>query len=127
MIYYLVIASNMSIIKIYIYLLNKWLWKTQKESEPIYDFTLKELREALGYSGSNNPGADDALRTILFSMAKQGIIDAYPTWGQIKEGTTSPVYRLTFVAQHPLEFKTIPTDRAIELTKPRTVQKLEAN
>lgn len=99
MIYYLVITSNMNVIKIYLYLLNKWLWKAEKESTFDYDFTLKELRQALGYSDSNNHEVDSAFRTILFSLAKQGIIDAYPTWAQIKDGgPPSPVYRLTFVA-----------------------------
>lgn len=128
MIYYLVITSNMNVIKIYLYLLNKWLWKTEKESAFDYDFTLKELRQALGYSDSNNREVDSAFRTILFSLAKQGIIDAYPTWAQIKDdGPPSPVYRLTFVAQHPSEFKTITTERAMALAKPRVAQKLDAN
>ena len=30
----------------------KWLWKQNVKED--YDFTLKELREALGYSGTNN-------------------------------------------------------------------------
>ena len=91
MLYYLIITSNMNVIKIYIYLLNKWLWKN-KTHEPYY-FTLKELREALGYSGSNNEGVDSALHTILFSISKQGIIDATPTYLNLNPNTPpSPVY-----------------------------------
>ena len=118
MLYYLIITSNINVIKIYIYLLNKWLWKN-KEHEPYY-FTLKELREALGYSGSNNPGVDAALRTILFSIAKQGIIDATPTYLVINPNTpVSPVYQLDFVAQNPKEFKTISTEKAMLLAEKR--------
>lgn len=122
MIYYLVITSNPNVIKLYIYLLNKWLWKEKKD----YDFTLKELREALGYSGTNNEEVSSAFRTILFSLAKQGIIDAIPTWTQINPNTPpSPVYRLSFVAQHPKEFKMISTEQAMALAEPRNVKKLE--
>lgn len=126
MIYYLVITSNPNVIKLYIYLLNKWLWKQNIHED--YDFTLKELREALGYSGTDNKGVDSAFRTILFSLAKQGIIDALPTWTQINPNTPpSPVYRLSFVAQHPKEFKTITTERAMALAEPRSVKNLEMN
>ena len=119
MLYYLIITSNMNVIKIYIHLLNKWLWKN-KTNEPYY-FTLKELRETLGYSGSNNPGVDDALRTILFSIAKQGIIDATPTYLNINPNTPpSPVFQLDFVAQNPKEFKNIPTEKAMLLAEKKS-------
>ena len=119
MLYYLIITSNMNVIKIYIHLLNKWLWKN-KTNEPYY-FTLKELRETLGYSGSNNEGVDSALRTILFSIAKQGIIDATPTYLNINPNTPpSPVFQLDFVAQNPKEFKNIPTEKAMLLAEKKT-------
>lgn len=122
MLYYLIITSNINVIKIYIYLLNKWLWKN-KTNEPYY-FTLKELREAIGYSGSNNPGVDDALHTILFSISKQGIIDATPTYLTINPNSPpSPVYQLDFVAQNPKEFKTIPTEKAMLLADKRHTTK----
>lgn len=122
MLYYLIITSNINVIKIYIYLLNKWLWKN-KTNEPYY-FTLKELREAIGYSGSNNPGVDDALHTILFSFSKQGIIDATPTYLTINPNSPpSPVYQLDFVAQNPKEFKTIPTEKAMLLADKRHTTK----
>ena len=122
MLYYLIITSNMNVIKIYIHLLNKWLWKN-KTNEPYY-FTLKELREAIGYSGSNNPGVDDALHTILFSISKQGIIDATPTYLTINPNTPpSPVYQLDFVAQNPKEFKMIPTEKAMLLADKRHTTK----
>ena len=108
----------MNVIKVYIYLLNKWLWKN-KNNEPYY-FTLKELREALGYSGSDNAGVDAALRTILFSISKQGIIDATPTYLTINPNTPpSPVFQLDFVAQSPKEFKTISTEKAMLLADKR--------
>ena len=122
MLYYLIITSNMNVIKIYIHLLNKWLWKN-KTNEPYY-FTLKELREAIGYSGSNNPGVDDALHTILFSISKQGIIDAAPTYLTINPNTPpSPVFQLDFVAQTPKEFKNIPTEKAMLLADKRHTTK----
>lgn len=122
MLYYLIITSNMNVIKIYIHLLNKWLWKN-KTNEPYY-FTLKELREAIGYSGSNNPGVDDALHTILFSISKQGIIDATPTYLTINPNTPpSPVYQLDFVAQNPKEFKMISTEKAMLLADKRHTTK----
>lgn len=119
MLYYLIITSNMNVIKIYIHLLNKWLWK-QKTHEPYY-FTLKELRETLGYSGSDNAGVDSALHTILFSIAKQGIIDATPTYLTINPNSPpSPVYQLDFVAQTPKEFKTISTEKAMLLAEKKS-------
>lgn len=122
MLYYLIITSNMNVIKIYIYLLNKWLWK-QKTHEPYY-FTLKELRETLGYSGSDNAGVDSALHTILFSIAKQGIIDATPTYLTINPNSPpSPVYQLDFVAQTPKEFKTISTEKAMLLAEKKSSTK----
>lgn len=122
MLYYLIITSNMNVIKVYIYLLNKWLWKN-KNNEPYY-FTLKELREALGYSGSNNEGVDAALRTILFSISKQGIIDATPTYLVINPNTPpSPVFQLDFVAQNPKEFKTISTEKALLLAEKKSATK----
>lgn len=122
MLYYLIITSNMNVIKVYIHLLNKWLWKN-KTNEPYY-FTLKELRETLGYSGSDNAGVDDALHTILFSISKQGIIDATPTYLTINPNTPpSPVYQLDFVAQNPKEFKMIPTEKAMLLADKRHTTK----
>lgn len=122
MLYYLIITSNINVIKIYIYLLNKWLWKNK--TNELYYFTLKELREAIGYSGSNNPGVDDALHTILFSISKQGIIDATPTYLTINPNSPpSPVYQLDFVAQNPKEFKTIPTEKAMLLADKRHTTK----
>lgn len=122
MLYYLIITSNINVIKIYTYLLNKWLWK-QKVREPYY-FTLKELREAMGYSGSNNEGVDAALRTILFSISKQGIIDATPTYLSINPNTPpSPVFQLDFVAQNPREFRTISTEKAMLLAERKSGNK----
>lgn len=122
MLYYLIVTSNMNVIKIYTYLLNKWLWKN-KTNEPYY-FTLKELREALGYSGSDNAGVDSALRTILFSISKQGIIDATPTYLSINPNTPpSPVFQLDFVAQNPKEFKNISTEKAMLLADKRHIVK----
>lgn len=122
MLYYLIITSNINIIKIYIYLLNKWLWK-QQTKEPYY-FTLKELREAIGYSGGDNAGVDSALHTILFSISKQGIIDATPTYLSINPNTPpSPVFQLDFVAQNPKEFKMISTEKAMLLADKRHTTK----
>ena len=76
----------------------------------------KELREALGYSGSDNAGVDSALHTILFSISKQGIIDATPTYLNLNPNSPpSPVFQLDFVAQTPKEFKTISTEKAMLL------------
>ena len=97
------------------------------EMKSLYDFTLKELRESLGYSGSNNPGVDAALRTILFSVMKQGIIDATPTYLTINPNTPpSPVFQLDFVAQNPKEFKTISTERAMLLAEKKTTAALKS-
>lgn len=123
MLYYLIITSNINVIKIYIYLLNKWLWK-QQTKEPYY-FTLKELRETLGYSGSNNENVDSALHTILFSISKQGIIDATPTYLSLNPNTPpSPVYQLDFVAQTPKEFKNISTEKAMLLAEKKPSPKI---
>lgn len=84
-------------IRVYIYLLNKYLWKGNQK----YIFTLSELKEALGYAESTK-SVDIMLDTILKSFYREGLMK----WREIIEtkvvnGRTIPVIRkeLLFVAE----------------------------
>lgn len=72
---YLIIIGNQDVIKIYIYLLNKYQWFTGKAMDgEYYDFTLTDLKKALSYSEKGNKRVEDRLRVILFHLAKEGFI-----------------------------------------------------
>lgn len=64
---YLVNTRNAQGIRVYIYLLNKYQWKKD------YVFTIKEIKEALGYAASTKT-ADKMIKDILASFNKEGII-----------------------------------------------------
>lgn len=68
---YLVNTRNSQSIRVFIYLFNKYLWK--KETKEKYIFTLRELKEALGYAESTKT-ADTMIRNILASFKSEGIL-----------------------------------------------------
>ncbi len=67
MVRYLVDTRNAQCIKVYLYLLNKYEWKSN------YTFTLKEIQEALGYA-SDCDSARTTINNILDSFAREGMI-----------------------------------------------------
>ena len=68
---YLLCVGNVNTIRLYIYLLNKYLWK-QKTNES-YFFTLDELAKAIGYKTTYSEH-NKMIRFILGSYLRQGIV-----------------------------------------------------
>ena len=89
--FYLLINRSAQSIRVYVYLLNKYLWK--KETNENYIFTLSELKDALGYAETTKT-ADIILDTILKSFYREGLIK----WREIVDsknvnGKVIPVIR----------------------------------
>lgn len=68
MLWYVISTRNQQAVKIYVYLLNKYLWK------PDYSFTIRELQQVLGYSETTKTAAS-LISNILKSFKREGIID----------------------------------------------------
>lgn len=97
---YLIIIGNQDVIKIYIYLLNKYQWFTGKAMDgEYYDFTLTDLKKALSYSEKGNKRVEDRLRVILFHLAKEGFIQCKKTYKINNDNTPYPVYRLFWITE----------------------------
>ena len=95
MLRYLLDTRNAQCIKVYIYLLNKYEWKSN------YTFTLVELQEALGYSRTTKT-ATETMKNIIESFAREGIIEYEEDYTIIEkhgEMTKIPVKVLEFVAK----------------------------
>ena len=92
---------NKMAVRVYIYLLDKYLWK-EKEGNT-YDFTIKELKTAFGYSSSTRGSAgtqiEMVLKNILENLKNNHFIDYKDYYDT--EHSIHPVPRklLTFVAQ----------------------------
>lgn len=91
---YLCTVSNPFVIKIYFYLADRYSYKKN------YLFTLKELRLALGYSGSENKRVTDLIKVALSSLKVMGFIDYQKVQLQGVGDTDRPIenYMLTYVA-----------------------------
>jgi hypothetical protein len=94
---FLLNTATDNVIKVYVYLLNKYEWK-QAEGEQ-YKFTLKELAEAIGYKESQN--SRNMIKDILKSLKNNGLIDFKETY-QKTENTLFPIMILTSVSLSPL-------------------------
>lgn len=94
MVWYVVCTRRQYILKIYLYLLNKYKWK-QKTGE-MYSFTCGELAEAVGYTklSADNSVVLAVINAALCSLCNEGIID----YVEYYEGK-APRKRLTKVAQ----------------------------
>lgn len=108
MLWYVVSTRNKFAIKIYVYLLNKFLWKqTTKEH---YIFTTQELVEALGYSSCRNYVAESAINNVLESFSREGVISFSNYYEEhlFDNGTSvpTPKKRLDFVAAKKSEIRT---------------------
>ena len=100
MLWYLVSTRSKSSLQIYVYLLNKYLWKAETEED--YIFTNKELQIAVGYS-ENTKLANSIMSNILESLSREGIIRFVDEWQEMTNinGTQTKTcrHRLVFIAQ----------------------------
>lgn len=98
MLQYLIDTRSANAIRIYIYLLNKYKWKKQKQEK--YEFTIKEIKRAMGYSEATKT-AEIIIKNVLESLRREGIIDYIQTYKEIivqETIVTIPIYRLNYVA-----------------------------
>lgn len=106
MLWYLVSTRNKFAIQIYVYLLNKFLWKTQTKEK--YVFTNKELQIALGYS-ENTELVGSAITNVLNSLSREGLIGIEEFYEEIIDISgnriLAPEKRLCFVAQKEQDIK----------------------
>lgn len=106
MLWYVVSTRNKQAVRVYIYLLNKYNWKKN------YEFSNKELIEALGYStNGNNALASSMVSNILESFKREGVID-YSEYYETKidncgRQIPTPKKALVFVASHKSELKQV--------------------
>lgn len=105
---YLVDTRNRQGIRIYIYLLNGYLWR--KKEEDYFLFSNRDILKALGYSISSIL-ASNSITNILESFKREGIINyenIYIT--QIdNDGKEfpSPRMKLTYIAQNKKELRKV--------------------
>lgn len=93
---YLVDTSNGNVIKTYVYLLNKYGWKSD------YEFTKGELIENIGFnpqSTSKGKGKVnyEMMDNILLCLKNNGLIDWVEYYGTTEDGKPTPKHKLTFV------------------------------
>lgn len=98
--WHIVCTRKRYILKIYLYLLNKFDWKKETKSE-LYSFTLGELAEAIGYTKNSSVVGTvlEIIDTALTSLRNEGIID----FVNYSDGI-SVRKRLTFVAHNMKEY-----------------------
>ena len=99
MLWYIASTRNHQAIRLYVYLLNCFLWK-QKEQEA-YIFTNIDLMKSIGYS-QNNKLASSMVSNILESFAREGIIEYVEFYEEIitnkGKSVPTPKKKLMFVA-----------------------------
>lgn len=96
---YLIYTRNPQCIRVYLYLLNKYQWKSD------YVFTIQEIKIALGYS-LNTKTADEIIKTILTSFSAEGIIKFSSYYESAEVGgkiVPTPKHRLSYVLSSPNE------------------------
>lgn len=71
MLWYIISTRNRQAVKIYIQLLNWYLWK--EKTEEYFVFTNKDIMKILGYS-TDNKVASNMVSNILESFAREGVI-----------------------------------------------------
>lgn len=107
MLKYVIHTRNQCAVRIYVYLLNKYLWK------PDYHFTSKELQVAIGYSPNTKQSSIlEMIRDILESFKREGIIEydeEYETLTNFETGevVNTPNKVLKFVAQKKDELRQV--------------------
>lgn len=108
MLQYLANTRSNQAIRVYISLLDWYLWKKKEDSEFI--FTNKDILERLGYS-KDNKVASGAITDILESFAREGVIkyEHFYETNILSNGKEVPVprMRLMFVARDKKELPLI--------------------
>lgn len=105
MLKYVIHTRNVCAVRIYTYLLNKYLWK------PDYHFTSKELQVAIGYSANTKTSSIlEMIRDILESFKREGIIEYDEVYEALINYETGEVINtpnkvLRFVAQKKEELR----------------------
>lgn len=110
MLWYVVSTRNKQAVKIYTYLVNKFLWKRQ--TQELYTFTKKELLTAIGYSSkSDNKLALSMIGNILESFQREGIIEIAEFFEEVTLNNSQTIpshkYRLVNILLKRDELKTI--------------------
>lgn len=110
MLWYVVSTRNKQAVKIYTYLVNKFLWKQQ--TQELYTFTKKELLTALGYSSkSDNKLALSMVGNILESFQREGIVEIAEFFEEITLDNSQTVpshkYRLVNILLKKSDLKTV--------------------
>ena len=73
LLWYIVQTRNLNSLKIYLYLLNKYKWKSKSGEK--YTFTLEEIAKALGYAETSaEHKLSPIINTILQSMKREGLL-----------------------------------------------------
>lgn len=103
--WYLVSTRNQQAIRVYLYLLNGYLWKEAIKEK--FVFTNTNIMQALGYS-TDNKLASSAISNILTSFAREGVIaysEFYENYtNEYGKSIPVPKKRLDFVAKEQKEF-----------------------
>lgn len=106
MLWYVVSTRNKQAVRVYIYLLNKYNWKKD------YEFSNKELVEALGYSpNGKNALVSSMVSNILESFKREGVID-YDEYYETRidncgRQIPTPKKKLVFVASNKNQLKPV--------------------
>lgn len=103
MVEYLVNTASRHVIRVYLYLLNKYNFKPDG-----YIFTIKEIASALGYSDTTK-SCNELIRDCLYCLSKQGIINIEEVWQEVinpRDGGMNKTQRLqlNFVASSREDF-----------------------
>ena len=88
---------NHMAVRTYVYLLDKFLWK-QKEND-VYNFTLKELKMAFGYSEGTRGLIENILREVLDNLKYNNYINYESYYDNEHSPHPIPRMKLTFVAR----------------------------
>ena len=108
MLWYIASTGNHNCIRIYVLLLNYFLWK--KEKNDFYTFTNTDLLRDIGYSADNKI-ASSMISNILERFQREGIIEYENYYGEIATNSgkvvPSPKKRLLFVAKTKKDLKPI--------------------
>ena len=108
MLWYIVSTRNRQAVKIYIQLLNWYLWK--KDNDDIFIFTNRDIMKALGYSPDNKL-ASSMVSNILESFAREGVIQIKTFYDEFIDNNgfvvPTPKKRLLFVARSKSELRTV--------------------
>lgn len=103
LLYNLCITKSVITTQIFVYLLNRMKMKRELYNETTYNFTLKELRTALGYSNtSQNANIERAIKECLQTLKAENYIDYENIYVEIMvRGVPEkvPNYQLTFITE----------------------------